>query len=105
MSHTVSSLIRRPTSVRRRVPYNKYLSQHQPVFSIATGCLLCGNWKPYRWSPCNLETNEETQMSLSPTTSPAHSISLTLDSLELANTYERVSTRQFDHGKVLIAAL
>ena len=44
-------------------------------------------------------------MSLSPTTSPAHSISLALDSIELANTYERVSTRQFDHGKVLIAAL
>jgi arsenite methyltransferase len=32
-------------------------------------------------------------------------VSLSLDSEELANTYERVSTRQFDHGKVLIAAL
>jgi ubiquinone/menaquinone biosynthesis C-methylase UbiE len=32
-------------------------------------------------------------------------VSLALDSQELASTYERVSTRQFDHGKVLIAAL
>jgi trans-aconitate methyltransferase len=32
-------------------------------------------------------------------------VSLALDSEELARTYERVSTRQFDHGKVLIAAL
>jgi arsenite methyltransferase len=32
-------------------------------------------------------------------------VSLGLDSEELANTYERVSTRQFNHGKVLIAAL
>jgi len=32
-------------------------------------------------------------------------VSLALDSHELASTYERVSTRQFDHGKVLIAAL
>ncbi len=34
-----------------------------------------------------------------------HSVSLHLDSPELASTYERVSTRQFEHGKVLIAAL
>lgn len=33
------------------------------------------------------------------------SVSLALDSEELANTYERVSTRQFEHGKVLIDAL
>jgi arsenite methyltransferase len=32
-------------------------------------------------------------------------VSLSLDSEELANTYERVSTRQFNHGKVLISAL
>src|SRR5688572_6041558 len=47
-------------------------------------------------------------MSLSASTSAAaaaHQVSLNLDSAELANTYERVSTRQFDHGKVLIAAL
>ncbi|MDB4972203.1 MAG: Ubiquinone/menaquinone biosynthesis C-methyltransferase UbiE [Myxococcaceae bacterium] len=36
---------------------------------------------------------------------PARSVSLELDSPELAATYDRVSTRQFDHGKVLIAAL
>jgi ubiquinone/menaquinone biosynthesis C-methylase UbiE len=43
-----------------------------------------------------------------PSTIPAASggnVSLTLDSAELASTYERVSTRQFNHGKVLIAAL
>ena len=33
------------------------------------------------------------------------SVSLDLDSPELASTYDRVSVRQFDHGKVLIAAL
>ena len=33
------------------------------------------------------------------------SVSLALDSRELATTYERVSTRQFEHGKVLIDAL
>ena len=32
-------------------------------------------------------------------------VSLGLDSEELASTYERVGTRQFEHGKVLIAAL
>ncbi|MDB4990602.1 MAG: Ubiquinone/menaquinone biosynthesis C-methyltransferase UbiE [Myxococcaceae bacterium] len=36
---------------------------------------------------------------------PARSVSLDLDSPELAATYDRVSTRQFDHGKVLIAEL
>src|SRR5262245_21325963 len=47
-------------------------------------------------------------MSLSvstPAAASAQQVSLTLDSADLANTYERVSTRQFDHGKVLIAAL
>jgi arsenite methyltransferase len=38
-------------------------------------------------------------------TTPARTVSLELDSQELASTYERVSTRQFDHGKILIAAL
>jgi arsenite methyltransferase len=33
------------------------------------------------------------------------SVSLSLDSEELANTYERVGTRQFEHGKILIDAL
>lgn len=37
--------------------------------------------------------------------SPSRDVSLELDSPELAQTYEEVSTRQFDHGKVLIAAL
>jgi arsenite methyltransferase len=32
-------------------------------------------------------------------------VSLSLDSEELASTYERVSVRQFNHGKVLISAL
>jgi arsenite methyltransferase len=32
-------------------------------------------------------------------------VSLELDSHDLAATYDRVSTRQFDHGKVLISAL
>jgi arsenite methyltransferase len=36
-------------------------------------------------------------------TAPA--VSLELDSPELAATYERVSTRQFEHGKILIAEL
>jgi arsenite methyltransferase len=47
-------------------------------------------------------------MTLAAPSAPARSInsvSLALDSEELASTYERVSTRQFDHGKVLIAAL
>jgi ubiquinone/menaquinone biosynthesis C-methylase UbiE len=35
----------------------------------------------------------------------ANNVSLGLDSEELASTYERVSTRQFNHGKLLIAAL
>jgi arsenite methyltransferase len=41
-------------------------------------------------------------------TTPARSssnVSLALDSVELASTYERVSTRQFNHGQLLIAAL
>lgn len=41
-------------------------------------------------------------------TIPARSngnVSLGLDSEELASTYERVGTRQFNHGKLLIAAL
>jgi arsenite methyltransferase len=33
----------------------------------------------------------------------ANDVSLGLDSEELASTYERVSTRQFNHGKLLIA--
>jgi arsenite methyltransferase len=37
--------------------------------------------------------------------STASNVSLGLDSEELASTYERVSTRQFNHGKLLIAAL
>jgi ubiquinone/menaquinone biosynthesis C-methylase UbiE len=36
---------------------------------------------------------------------PARNVSLSLDSPELASTYEQVSVRQFNHGKVLIAAL
>jgi arsenite methyltransferase len=36
---------------------------------------------------------------------PPRPISLTLDSPELAATYEATSTRQFDHGKVLISSL
>jgi arsenite methyltransferase len=38
---------------------------------------------------------------------PKHrpNVSLDLDSPELASTYDRVSVRQFNHGKVLIAAL
>lgn len=39
------------------------------------------------------------------TTARPISVSLALDSEELATTYERVSTRQFNHGKVLVAAL
>src|SRR5688572_32723923 len=41
----------------------------------------------------------------SPARSAANPVSLGLDSEELASTYERVSTRQFNHGKLLIAAL
>jgi arsenite methyltransferase len=47
-------------------------------------------------------------MTLLASTTPARSssnVSLTLDSEELASTYERVSTRQFNHGKLLVAAL
>src|SRR5687768_10154024 len=47
-------------------------------------------------------------MILATSTSPARatfSVSLALDSAELASTYERVGTRQFEHGKLLIAAL
>lgn len=36
---------------------------------------------------------------------PARPVSLDLDSPELAATYDRVSTRQFEHGKLLIAEL
>ncbi|HEY6879405.1 MAG TPA: methyltransferase domain-containing protein [Polyangiales bacterium] len=36
---------------------------------------------------------------------PAPTVSLELDSPELAATYDRVSTRQFEHGKILIAEL
>ncbi|HTV17546.1 MAG TPA: methyltransferase domain-containing protein [Polyangiaceae bacterium] len=39
------------------------------------------------------------------TTARANRVSLSLDSEELATTYDRVSTRQFDHGKLLVAAL
>jgi arsenite methyltransferase len=35
----------------------------------------------------------------------SRSVSLDLDSPELASTYDRVSVRQFNHGKVLISAL
>ncbi|HET6332682.1 MAG TPA: methyltransferase domain-containing protein [Polyangiales bacterium] len=42
---------------------------------------------------------------LSATESHARNVSLELDSPELATTYDVTSTRQFDHGKVLIAAL
>jgi trans-aconitate methyltransferase len=38
-------------------------------------------------------------------TTPARPVSLELDSPELAATYEETSLRQFNHGKVLIAAL
>lgn len=47
-------------------------------------------------------------MTLAASSAPAPSktsVSLALDSEELASTYERVRTRQFDHGKVLIASL
>jgi ubiquinone/menaquinone biosynthesis C-methylase UbiE len=47
-------------------------------------------------------------MTSTTTTSSARSanqVSLGLDSEELASTYERVSTRQFNHGKLLIEAL
>ncbi len=46
-----------------------------------------------------------TQTSLAPQLERHPHVSLELDSPELASTYERVSTRQFDHGKVLIASL
>jgi arsenite methyltransferase len=42
---------------------------------------------------------------LSATESHVRNVSLELDSPELATTYDVTSTRQFDHGKVLIAAL
>jgi ubiquinone/menaquinone biosynthesis C-methylase UbiE len=38
-------------------------------------------------------------------TLPVPPVSLELDSPELAATYDRTSTRQFDHGKILIQAL
>lgn len=37
--------------------------------------------------------------------SPRQRVSLELDSPELASTYEQVSTRQFNHGKLLVGAL
>src|SRR6188768_341031 len=37
--------------------------------------------------------------------SPKRPVSLTLDSAELAATYDQVSVRQFNHGKILVAAL
>jgi arsenite methyltransferase len=46
-----------------------------------------------------------TAASAATTLGSARNVSLSLDSEELASTYERVSTRQFDHGKVLIAEL
>src|SRR5262245_21022992 len=51
---------------------------------------------------------EETIMTQSvsaPVASARGAVSLSLDSVELANTYERVGTRQFEHGKILIDAL
>ena len=42
---------------------------------------------------------------LSTSKSPSPHVSLDLDSAELASTYDQTSTRQFDHGKVLIAAI
>jgi arsenite methyltransferase len=45
-----------------------------------------------------------TQLSSTTVTLTPH-VSLDLDSAELASTYDQTSTRQFDHGKVLIAAL
>ena len=46
-----------------------------------------------------------TQLVAEPQHPPARNVSLSLDSPELASTYEQVSVRQFNHGKVLIAAL
>jgi 2-polyprenyl-3-methyl-5-hydroxy-6-metoxy-1,4-benzoquinol methylase len=43
------------------------------------------------------------ESSLPPSTPRA--VSFELDSPELASTYEQVSTRQFNHGKLLIASL
>jgi len=37
--------------------------------------------------------------------SPKRPVSLNLDSAELAATYDQVSVRQFNHGKILVAAL
>ena len=37
--------------------------------------------------------------------SPKRPVSLSLDSAELAATYDQVSVRQFNHGKILIAEL
>jgi arsenite methyltransferase len=42
---------------------------------------------------------------IAPSFVPSPAVSYTLDSPELASTYEKVSTRQFEHGKLLIAAL
>ncbi len=39
------------------------------------------------------------------TVSPKRPVSLNLDSAELAATYDEVSVRQFNHGKILIAEL
>jgi len=46
-----------------------------------------------------------TQLAANPQHPPARNVSLSLDSPELASTYEQVSVRQFNHGKVLIASL
>jgi len=46
-----------------------------------------------------------TQLVAEPQHPPARNVSLSLDSPELASTYEQVSVRQFNHGKVLIASL
>jgi len=40
-----------------------------------------------------------------PAVTPQRPISLDLDSPELASTYDEVSTRQFNHGKILVAEL
>lgn len=44
-------------------------------------------------------------MSLAAQTALIRPVSLELDSTELAETYDRTSTRQFNHGKILIAEL
>ena len=46
-----------------------------------------------------------TQLTSTSAAATRGSVSLSLDSEDLANTYERVGTRQFEHGKILIDAL